>query len=111
MAFVLVARAAQSIGYLIDQHAWIAPSVNLAHHADCVSLIRGRKVALADAREAPDRVCEVDEPGTWADSLVPVDQPDRALVTEHGVVMSEVAVTNHFRALGKLRAGGLRRET
>jgi hypothetical protein len=85
-ARVAVVRAEQQSGNLVHDGARGIPAVCLRHQPDPPSLLLDRAAVFAHIDKAPDRVGEVEQARTGSDALVPVDQSDRLVTNEDGVV-------------------------
>jgi hypothetical protein len=100
-----VARPPQQSGNLINDGAGVVTAVRVAHQPDAPPLLLDRTARLADVDKAPDSVGEVDQPRTRRHVLVPVDQADRLVTDEDGVVRTQVAVTDDILATRQLAPG------
>jgi hypothetical protein len=105
-AHMHVTRPPEQSGNLVDDCAGIVPTVCVAHQPDTPPLLLNRAARFAHIDEAPDRVSEVGATRTRNDGLIPVDQTNRLVTDEDGVVRAQVAVTDDLLGARRHAAGG-----
>src|ERR1700761_208414 len=98
---VVGSSAMEAGSNFVDHRGRGEQAVGLAHQPGLAGLFRDFHPGLTHIGAAPDRVSEVDEPPSWRDVFVPVDDADGLIAEEDDVVGPQVVVGDDFLALGQ----------